>query len=93
MHFSVMAWGSPPELDARRLDCASAVEAKAPFQEDVARLAVENRKVILPVALVASALSETRSVHAITRIVVITNRCSCPLKGRMERWMQSGNSM
>jgi hypothetical protein len=22
----------------------------------------------------------------------ITNRCSCPLKGRVKRWMQPGNS-
>ena len=41
MHFYGMAWGSPPELEARRFDCASAVEAGSPFHEDVARLAVE----------------------------------------------------
>ena len=41
MHFHGMAWGSPPELEARRLDCVWAVEAGSPFQEDVARLAVE----------------------------------------------------
>ena len=41
MHFYGMAWGSPPELDARRFDCATAVEAGSLFQEAVARLAVE----------------------------------------------------
>ena len=54
------------------------VEGVDSFEGAVARLAVENRKVKLPVPLVASALREARCVHAITRIVVITNRCSCP---------------
>jgi hypothetical protein len=69
------------------------VEVAVSFESAVARLAVENRKVKLLVALVASALSEARSVHAITRIVVITNRCSCPLRGRVERRMQAWHSM
>ena len=60
------------------------VEVAAPFESAVARLAVEIRKVILIVALVACALSEARSVHAITRIVVITNRWSRPLRCRLE---------
>ena len=41
MHFHGMAWGSPPELEARRLDCVWAVEARIFFQGVVARLAVE----------------------------------------------------
>jgi hypothetical protein len=64
-------------------------EVAAPFESAVARLAVENRKVILTVALVACALSEARSVHAITRIVVITNRCSCPPGCSLLAGMQS----
>ena len=63
------------------------VEVAAPFESAVARLAVEIRKVILIVTLVACALSEARSVHAITRIVVITNRCSSRLGGRLDRQM------
>ena len=37
------------------------------------------------VVFAACAVSFARSGHAITRIVFITNRCSCPLKGRLER--------